>query len=66
MIDVHLFASVHVMDAASVYSDSKKISVVCISSICGLRSFSHAPIAYSVAHSALYSYVPMYATYLLS
>jgi len=66
MIDVNLFASVNVINAASKYSNSKKISVVCISSICGIKSISNAPIAYSVAKSALNSYVQMNATYLLS
>ena len=66
VLDINLFSSINMVDALAKYSKSKKISVICISSICGHEIIPEAPITYSVAKSALNFYVKFYADYLYS
>lgn len=66
VLDINLLSSINMVDALVKYSKSKKISVICISSICGHEIIPGAPTTYSVAKSALNFYVKSYADYLYS
>ena len=51
------FSTTNIIEASKNYLANKDSSIVCISSICGIESIPNAPITYSVAKSALNSYV---------
>ena len=56
LIDLNLFATTNMVEAARVFLQQSRGSVLCISSICGLETLG-APLTYSVAKAALNSYV---------
>lgn len=53
----NFFSSTNIIDKSKKYLSKTKGSIVCISSICGLETISNAPLEYSVAKSALNTYV---------
>ncbi len=57
VFDINLFSTTNIIEASKNYLANKDSSIVCISSICGIESIPFAPITYSVAKSALNSYV---------
>ena len=64
VFDINFFSTVNTVNALKDYSNSKKLSVICISSICGNEYVPGAPATYSVAKSALNNYVNIYSKYL--
>ncbi len=56
IININLFATTNMVEAARVFLQQSRGSVLCISSICGLETLG-APLTYSVAKAALNSYV---------
>ena len=57
MLEINLFSSINIIENALPHLTKSKGSIICISSICGLESIPGAPITYSVAKSALNSFV---------
>ena len=57
----NLFSATNVIEEAKKYLVKSKGSIICISSICGIEYIEGSPITYSVAKSALNSYVKMNA-----
>ena len=57
MMDVNFWSAVNLIESIEALQPNHPISVVCISSICGIEIVPGAPPAYSVAKSALNSYV---------
>ena len=57
MMDVNFWSAVNLIESIEALQPNHPISVVCISSICGIEIVPGAPHAYSVAKSALNSYV---------
>ena len=55
----NLFSATNIIEAAKKYLIKSKGNIICISSICGIEYIVGAPITYSVAKSALNSYVKM-------
>ncbi len=53
----NLFSSTNIIEESREYLAASKGSIICISSICGLENIFGAPVTYSVAKSALNSYV---------
>ena len=56
IIDLNLFATTNMVEAARVFLQQSRAAVLCISSICGLETLG-APLTYSVAKAGLNSYV---------
>jgi 3-oxoacyl-[acyl-carrier protein] reductase len=56
VINLNLFATTNMVEAARVFLKQSRGSVLCISSICGLETLG-APLTYSAAKAALNSYV---------
>lgn len=57
MMDVNFWSAVNLIESVEALQPNHPISIVCISSICGIEIVPGAPPAYSVAKSALNSYV---------
>ena len=57
IFDINFFSTTNIIEASKNYLANRDSSIVCISSICGIESIPNAPITYSVAKSALNSYV---------
>ena len=57
MMDVNFWSAVNLIESIEALQPNHPISVVCISSMCGIEIVPGAPPAYSVAKSALNSYV---------
>ncbi len=57
MMDVNFWSAVNLIESIEALQPNHPISIVCISSICGIEIVSGAPPAYAVAKSALNSYV---------
>ncbi len=55
--DINFFSATNIIEASKSHLAKSKGAIVCISSICGVESISSAPVTYSVAKSALNSYV---------
>jgi 3-oxoacyl-[acyl-carrier protein] reductase len=53
----NLFSATNIVEASKKYLSKSKGNIICISSICGSEYINGAPITYSVAKSALNSYV---------
>ncbi len=64
VFDINFFSAVNTINAVKNFSKSKKISVICISSICGHEYISGAPVTYSVAKAALNNYVNIFSKHL--
>ena len=58
----NFFSAVNIIEQSKKYLARTKGSIVCISSICGLETIKNAPVEYSVAKSALNSYVKLIST----
>ena len=54
---VNLFSATNLIEASLGFLEKSKGSIVCISSICGTETILGAPVTYSVAKSALNTYV---------
>lgn len=54
---VNFFSTTNLVEASINFLEKSKGSIVCISSICGIETISGAPVTYSVAKSALNTYV---------
>ena len=57
VIKNNLLSSTNIIEQSKEYLSLSKGSIICISSICGLENIFGAPVTYSVAKSALNSYV---------
>ena len=57
MFNINFLSATNMIEASKNYLINSKGSIVCISSICGNEVIKEAPIPYSVAKSALNSYV---------
>lgn len=57
MMDVNFWSAVNLIESIEALQPNHPMSIVCISSICGIEIVPGAPPAYSVAKSALNSYV---------
>tara|TARA_B100001093_G_C26860131_1_gene1029655 strand:- start:4639 stop:5394 length:756 start_codon:yes stop_codon:yes gene_type:complete len=57
VFDKNFFTTTNLIEASRNYLANTKGSIVCISSICGNETIPGAPVTYSVAKSALNSYV---------
>jgi len=55
--DINFWSSLNIINCAQKFLIESKASIICISSICGLENIQGAPIPYSVAKSALNSFV---------
>ena len=55
----NLFSATNMIEASKKFLIQSKGNIICISSICGIEYIKGAPITYSVAKSALNSYVKM-------
>ena len=55
IINLNLFATTNMVEAARVFLQQSRGSVLCISSICGLETLG-APLTYSAAKAALYQF----------
>jgi len=55
----NFFSAVNIIEQSKKYLARTKGSIICISSICGLETIKNAPVEYSVAKSALNSYVKL-------
>lgn len=64
VFDINLFSTINCIDALVRYSEKPTTSIICISSICGHEYIPGAPATYSVAKSALNSYIKIYSKYL--
>ena len=64
MLDLNLFSTINTIDAFIKSPQKSPSSVVCISSICGHEYVPGAPATYSVAKSALNTYIKVYSKYL--
>lgn len=53
----NFFSATNLIEASKNYLEKSQGSIVCISSICGIETIPNAPVTYSVAKSALNSYV---------
>lgn len=54
---VNFFSATNLIEASRKFLDNSHGSIVCISSICGIETVPGAPVTYSVAKSALNTYV---------
>jgi 3-oxoacyl-[acyl-carrier protein] reductase len=66
VFDINFFSTVNTINALLKNSKSKNTSIVCISSICGMEYIPGAPITYSVAKSALNTYVNTFSKFLIT
>ena len=57
MMDVNFWSAVNLIESIEALQPNHPMSIVCISSICGIEIVPGGPPAYSVAKSALNSYV---------
>ena len=57
LFNINFWSTLNIISCAEKFLIKSKSSIICISSICGLESIKGAPIPYSVAKSALNSYV---------
>tara|TARA_B100000780_G_scaffold264088_1_gene218464 strand:+ start:13815 stop:14570 length:756 start_codon:yes stop_codon:yes gene_type:complete len=64
VFDINLFSTINSIDALVKSSQASSSSIVCISSICGHEYIPGAPATYSVAKSALNTYINNYSKYL--
>jgi 3-oxoacyl-[acyl-carrier protein] reductase len=64
VFDINLFSTINSIDALVKSPNTSATSVICISSICGHEYIPGAPATYSVAKSALNSYIKIYSKYL--
>jgi 3-oxoacyl-[acyl-carrier protein] reductase len=61
MFDLNFWSTINAIDNALPYLKKTKGRIICISSICGLENIEGAPISYSVAKSALNTFVKNYS-----
>lgn len=66
IIDLNFFSSINIIQAVLNQNLKDEIPIVFISSICGSVSVDEAPITYSVAKSALNTYIKFNSKFLLS
>jgi len=64
VLNVNLLSTTNTVESVFRHLNMENASIICISSICGLSIIDGAPITYSVAKSALNTYVRAYAKYL--
>jgi len=57
VFDVNFFSATNLIEASRAFLGESQGSIVCISSICGNETIPGAPVTYSVAKSALNTYV---------
>ena len=57
IFDLNFFSTTNIVEASRQYLKEAQGSIVCVSSICGNETIPGAPITYSVAKSALNTYV---------
>lgn len=57
VFDVNFFSATNLIEASRKFLRKSQGSIVCISSICGIETIHGAPVTYSVAKSALNTYV---------
>ncbi len=57
VFSLNFFSTTNLVEASKSFLEKSKGSIICISSICGVETIPSAPITYSVAKSALNSYV---------
>jgi NAD(P)-dependent dehydrogenase (short-subunit alcohol dehydrogenase family) len=57
VFDVNFFSATNLIEASRRFLGKSQGSIVCISSICGIETVPGAPVTYSVAKSALNTYV---------
>ena len=62
--DINFWSSLNMISCAQNFLIKSKASIICISSICGLENIQGAPIPYSVAKSALNSFVANHSKFL--
>ena len=55
----NFFSAVNIIEQSKKYLAKTNGSIICISSICGVETIKNAPVEYSVAKSALNSYVKL-------
>lgn len=65
VFDLNFFSTVNTVNALIKNSKSKKVSIICVSSICGHEYIPGAPATYSVAKSALNNYINIYSKYIV-
>jgi len=65
VFDINFFSTVNTIQSLLNSSQSKKTSIVCISSICGHEFIPGAPITYSASKAALNSYIKNYSKFLM-
>lgn len=66
IFDINLFSTINTINALMASTKAKKTSIICISSICGHEHIPGAPATYSVAKSALNSYIKSYSKFLIT
>ncbi len=64
ILNVNLLSTTNTVESVFKHMNMENSSIICISSICGVSIIEGAPITYSVAKSALNTYVRAYAKYL--
>ena len=64
VLNVNLLSTTNTVESVFKHLNKDNSSIICISSICGVSIIEGAPITYSVAKSALNTYVRYYAKYL--
>jgi 3-oxoacyl-[acyl-carrier protein] reductase len=64
MFDVNFLSTTNVIESSVKTLSKTKGSIVCISSICGVKPINSAPVTYSVSKAALNFYVHAYSKYL--
>jgi 3-oxoacyl-[acyl-carrier protein] reductase len=57
VFDINFFSATNLIEASRKFLGKSQGSIVCISSICGIETIPGAPVTYSVAKSALNTYV---------
>ena len=66
VFDLNFFSTTNLVEASKKVLEKSQGAIVCVSSICGSETIPGAPITYSVAKSALNTYVKSVATPLAS
>ena len=61
MFDMNFWSSINMIENALPYLKKTRGNIICISSICGIEKIEGAPLSYSVAKSALNTFVKNYS-----
>ena len=64
VFDLNFFSTVNTVSALIKKARSNKVSIICISSICGQEYIPGAPATYSVAKAALNNYINIYSKHI--